>query len=449
MSGKTSFSEPSSPLSHRDLAKLDIKSPLFRSTPILQPIASRPIHFLHNARSQSEWLQPRRSRLERLEEISSLENSGHSGGLPFLSRPFNSPLAGRTSLTGKASPGLPWRSSSSSSASSPEFVVPGPSRSPLLGEELEQAQATSIMFSPHSSMRGAPSPRSFHTLSSVAPSPNPQSPPSATALSATELHAPRQMHALHVSTSPLPREFPAPGSRLASSVGSVMQHLTHHSTFYFSVEMVVLRVEDTLYRLHWDQLRKHTTYFDELILAQEAENSRHLVGKTDETALNIPNVTQPAFDVLLYFLHDGIFEQEKITLKDWITLLAVSSQLKFEKIRTWAIKRISEQLPDIEPVAIIVLATRYDVPQWLTSAYTTLCTRETPLADEEAEELGATTTARIARTREAILEENYRILRECVSPNDVEQKLGKLDITRMIKHAFPQAAGAAGVSGLL
>ena len=50
----------------------------------------------------------------------------------------------------------------------------------------------------------------------------------------------------------------------------------------------------------------------------------------------------------------------------------------------------------------MVLAVKHSVEPWLIPAYCDVCERAEPLTDQEAEKLGAVTTARLARGREVL-----------------------------------------------
>jgi hypothetical protein len=54
----------------------------------------------------------------------------------------------------------------------------------------------------------------------------------------------------------------------------------------------------------------------------------------------------------------------------------------------------------------VILAEKYSVTEWLRPAYCSICEREEPLTDLEALKLGAVTTARLARARETIRNNN-------------------------------------------
>ena len=50
----------------------------------------------------------------------------------------------------------------------------------------------------------------------------------------------------------------------------------------------------------------------------------------------------------------------------------------------------------------MVLSIKHSIDPWLIPAYCDICERTEPLTDQEAEKLGAVTTARLARARELL-----------------------------------------------
>ena len=122
--------------------------------------------------------------------------------------------------------------SRSTSASSAELLVPGSDGSPLMRQEFEHTHAPAG----RSTYNGIFSPRSFLTVSSRSSivSPRTSSPPSATALSASQLHPPLQIGALR------PRRRSTSGSTTA--VPTTPGSRPRHSLYYMSDEMIILEV---------------------------------------------------------------------------------------------------------------------------------------------------------------------------------------------------------------
>ncbi|KAH8102038.1 hypothetical protein BXZ70DRAFT_929897 [Cristinia sonorae] len=317
--------------------------------------------------------------------------------------------------------------SRSTSASSVELLVPGTSSTPLLDQEFEHAHA----HIGQSTYSGIFSPRSFRTMSSRSSmlSPRMSTPPSATALSASQLHPPLQIHALRpkarsgsTSTTVAP---PTPSSR------------PRHSSYYMDPEMVILEVEGYLYRVSVWLLQRESDFFQRH-LRQHLQNG--VMGRTDGTPIPLPNISRNEFDDLLRFLHFSVYEPDLITLDEWIALLSVSTRLQFPRIRRWAIREITAQFSNLEAVTVVVLATKHNVPQWLAPAYAELCRREEPLDDGEAEELGAVVAARVGRARERIREELFKTLLcgSCIGALEMrdDQEPEESLVTNVVRQVF-------------
>ena len=91
---------------------------------------------------------------------------------------------------------------------------------------------------------------------------------------------------------------------------------------------------------------------------------------------------------------------------EWIALLSISSLYDMTKIRRRAIEEITLYVPPIDPVEKIVQAQKFDIPEWLPSAYKDLCRRKNPLEEREAVKIGLSVAVKIARVREAVREVN-------------------------------------------
>lgn len=100
-----------------------------------------------------------------------------------------------------------------------------------------------------------------------------------------------------------------------------------------------------------------------------------------------------------------MYRPSATSLRDWTALLSISTRFVFDRIRDLAILEISKQL--LDPVDKIMLANKYNIPQWLPSAFTDLCKRPEPIRDSEAELLGLRTIVRIARARELARDKGF------------------------------------------
>ncbi|THH32873.1 hypothetical protein EUX98_g1343 [Antrodiella citrinella] len=207
--------------------------------------------------------------------------------------------------------------------------------------------------------------------------------------------------------------------------------------------MVIFEVEGYLYRVSMNLLEKESDYFRRLLVRHSQAG---MYGKTDGMPIPLVDLERSAFDCILRFLHFSeraisVYEPDTISLDEWISLLSVSTLLQFARIRRWAIREITAQFSSLDAATVIVLATKHDVPQWLAPAYSELCRRREPLDDSEAEELGAVTTARVGRAREAIRDEFLKtaMCEACASGtpwDSVDHEPPEQLVTRIVDRVF-------------
>ncbi|OJT15055.1 hypothetical protein TRAPUB_8386 [Trametes pubescens] len=244
---------------------------------------------------------------------------------------------------------------------------------------------------------------SQHSLRSM-PSSRPT--PSASPESAAALSSPRR------NPVAMPRaRVPAIGASAMTAAAHEQPRAPdypRHPVFYMQEGMVVLKVQESLYKIHRYLLEHHSDYFRRVV----AEGNE-LLGRSDETPLPLPaDITQQGFDCLLDFLYHGIYDPASVSLADWTTILRVSTRLQCTKVRQYAIRELTARRASLPTIDTIVLAKEYDIPSWLGPAYAELVRRLTPLSDDDAEHLGARTAAQVARAREMLREEEYALFQQ-------------------------------------
>ncbi|KAJ6625181.1 hypothetical protein B0H10DRAFT_1634091, partial [Mycena sp. CBHHK59/15] len=163
---------------------------------------------------------------------------------------------------------------------------------------------------------------------------------------------------------------------------------------------VCFQVEDTKFKVHRHFLMRDSVYFQELFAGPLGE-----FGRSESEAIPLESVGSKEFECLLDFFYNGMYDNEALSLKDWTTLLAISTRLQFPRVRAHAIRAIDASPVPLDPVEQLVLAAAYDVPAWRVPAYAALCRRPACLTEDEAERLGLRATVRIARVREAFRDE--------------------------------------------
>ena len=169
-----------------------------------------------------------------------------------------------------------------------------------------------------------------------------------------------------------------------------------------------------LFRIHKGFLERESTYFKKLF-GKEAGR-----GVTDDTAIELPQVTEAAFETMLRFIYFGyvqprlglfpsliigrrMHEPCSYPVEDWISLLAASTSLCLPRIRERALSELERDTSCLDAIDRLLLADRYDIDRWRAPAYVELCVRDRPIQESEATLLGVKVTSQLAEIRERVL----------------------------------------------
>lgn len=137
-----------------------------------------------------------------------------------------------------------------------------------------------------------------------------------------------------------------------------------------------------------------------------------------------------------------MYKPSIVALEDWVALLSISTRYVFDKIRELAIVEISAKM--LDPVKKITLANKYNIPQWLSSAYLDLCKRPEPITDVEAETLGLRTLVRVARARELMRDRGFiTSTQRNYFPHDKIYVFNERSIMGVIYEVWPESAPIA------
>jgi hypothetical protein len=137
-----------------------------------------------------------------------------------------------------------------------------------------------------------------------------------------------------------------------------------------------------------------------------------------------------------------MYHDHEASLADWICVLDLATRFGFRRVRERAKIEIGSDRfrRELGPVQKIVCAQTYDIQEWLLECYEALCQRRRGLEDNEAEALGATTTNRIWKAREAVRNADPRYVPETSSsqvPIDWDIKTyNTLTVVRIVKDVF-------------
>jgi len=172
-----------------------------------------------------------------------------------------------------------------------------------------------------------------------------------------------------------------------------------HQEYYFDDGNLVIRVENTLFKVFRSTFIRHSPVFKDLFSLPEPMGAAE--GSSDENPVHFSGISATDFERFLWVLYPPSYgESTAKSLPEWTSILDLATRWDFASIRTLAIRSI-QSLPDISPVDRVVLSRDYEITgRWTIAAYTALCERVEPLSIEEATPLGLETSIRIAQLRE-------------------------------------------------
>ncbi|KAI0251873.1 hypothetical protein BJV78DRAFT_1207359 [Lactifluus subvellereus] len=170
--------------------------------------------------------------------------------------------------------------------------------------------------------------------------------------------------------------------------------------FHFEDSQVVLQVERNTYKVHRYFLVRESPFFRDLFSLPQSGDTTVVEGSDDEHPIFLPDTAVSEFESLLRFLYFGMHDDNNLTLKDWITMLSISTRFIFDKVRERAIKEITTHLDQFNPFELIGLATKYDVQQWLKPAYEKAVTRTDLISHAEALKVPSPIVVMLMRSRE-------------------------------------------------
>jgi len=210
--------------------------------------------------------------------------------------------------------------------------------------------------------------------------------------------------------------------------------ISRHGEFYLTDEMIVLQVENRLFRVHRHFLAKYSPIFGSMFSLPRipGEGATVVEGASDENPIYLSGVTELEFETLLryfYSLHGGLWLPEA----SWIALLSIAHRYDIQNARARAIREVysllkqwdmmqrgpdsdldmdlttTSKIPEPDHLMLISIAEKYDVPlQQVHPSFVRLVMREEPLAEAEIARLSTLTLHRLARGREDYLRRTTR-----------------------------------------
>ncbi|CUA75513.1 Plexin-A2 [Rhizoctonia solani] len=174
------------------------------------------------------------------------------------------------------------------------------------------------------------------------------------------------------------------------------------STFFMEDPLVVIQVEDTLFKVHKRLLAKSETFSDMFKIA-EVGNDKPKEGSSPDHPIVLESVSASAFEALLTTLYAGYHPTlpgqpaPKLEITLLIAAFGLAHMWNFADLRTYLLPLLEGSLGDLDR---ILFSREFDIQEWLAPAYKNLCQRPQPPTTEEARKLGVDGLLLILRMRE-------------------------------------------------
>ncbi|CUA72030.1 hypothetical protein RSOLAG22IIIB_04891 [Rhizoctonia solani] len=171
---------------------------------------------------------------------------------------------------------------------------------------------------------------------------------------------------------------------------------TRHSTFYFDETLVVIKVENVLFKVHKYHLLQSETFSDMFRVPQTGNS---VEGATPENPIILNGVVAADFEALLTVLYARRCSNVQLTLTSSMIVSAfrLAHMWNFSDLRAYLLAQAEETLSDAEKIHF---AKKFGIQNWLVPAYLNLCRRPTPPTTDEATKLGLEDVLMIFRLRE-------------------------------------------------
>ncbi|KXN84418.1 hypothetical protein AN958_12628, partial [Leucoagaricus sp. SymC.cos] len=181
-----------------------------------------------------------------------------------------------------------------------------------------------------------------------------------------------------------------------------------HSTFYFNDDpMAIFLVEKKLFKVHRHYLIQESKIFRDMFSVPKEANTE-TEGMSDEHPIHLPDVTAREFELLLdhfyaLFVSSLILDVLASLLSSFMNqnlllLLSIAHRFAFDRLFKVTLDEVV-----VDKVAIIDrirLGEKYNLCEWLFSAYEALLDRKESLTRDEADALGPDRVIRFIGARD-------------------------------------------------
>jgi len=171
--------------------------------------------------------------------------------------------------------------------------------------------------------------------------------------------------------------------------------------FYTHDKLIVLLVEDTLYRVHSYLLSRESAVFRDMLDMPPVPGQQE--GVSNEHPIVLPEVKKSHFESLLRLLYKSKHDSKQTeTAEQWTEILGLADKWDMQAVGSFAAQHLSTLLTT-DPVYRFSLARRFNlVEDWWMPAFSEICHMDRTLNQQEWERLTWKEIEVIAGTREQI-----------------------------------------------
>ncbi|KAL1753986.1 hypothetical protein FB107DRAFT_249795 [Schizophyllum commune] len=172
-------------------------------------------------------------------------------------------------------------------------------------------------------------------------------------------------------------------------------------------------VQNRIFFCHRYHFFTASPIFESMFSLPKSESTE---GTSMEVPITLEHIKASDFQHLLYFFYDSASEWLPRRVADsvpiWESILHLADQFVMEEVKAVALYALGRD-DAIGSAHKLTLCSRYNVEKtWAQCAFESLCSRTTPLTDEEMEELPPKVAAAVARAREASIEQIAELARD-------------------------------------
>ncbi|KZP27539.1 hypothetical protein FIBSPDRAFT_928062 [Athelia psychrophila] len=171
----------------------------------------------------------------------------------------------------------------------------------------------------------------------------------------------------------------------------------------FFVETVTFLVQEELFKVPRLYFEKNSSIFNDIFQGPATKNRE---GSSDNLPIVLESIKKVDFERLLMAMFPEpslsryIPQPINMTVREWTSVLKLSTLWRFGELRHEAIEELTKLLVD-SPAEQVALGREYRVEDWMRKGYTMLLQRESALTQKEREILGAPITVKVYEAREA------------------------------------------------